>query len=240
MTKLTEMQVLQAEANAAEQERARDAADAELKAQPYSDMAALKLTEESRLAAQLRANAREMREAYEAQVTEERRRAERPELERAAAAGIKAARADMAERHEEFVRGLAQAQDALVGLVAVAAAYNASVEQHADALAGAGLDRRGGVTGGERDVLGGAHLKLAGVEYRTVNEGAVPAWLLQRVVEARVSRYHHLARALDGAAAHAVQAVPEVLAEVSAPKPVVREKAPRVVNAYQAMVYGSG
>lgn len=223
--RITEQQVEQAEQRAVEQEGLRDAAAEALGANPYSDMAALKHTEESRLAAQLRANARELRAAYTEQVEEERRRASRPALEKAAAAEIAAAGAEMAEREAVLVEALEGAQEALVHLVAATAAWNAAVEAHTDVLGGAGLDIRGGDAGGERTALGQARLKLGGRVFEPVNEGAVTAWVARRVVESRVSDRHHLLGALHGAALAVEQKAPAVVAEVSAPERVRRPKA---------------
>ncbi|MFJ7229817.1 hypothetical protein ACIQVF_09760 [Streptomyces tendae] len=238
MVKITEAQVRQAEANAAEQERVRAEASAVLEANPYSDVAALKLTEESRLAAQLRANAREMREAFEAQVTEDRRRASRPELEKAAAAEMKAARSEMPALEKQLVEALKTAQDALVGVVSAAEAYSEAVGRHADVLAAAGLNYREGETGGERDVLGGARLKADGRDYVPAASGPLMSWLVLRVIEARVTQHHHLNGALSGTARAADQQVPRVVEAVPAPKQVSRPKPLRVRNAFQAMAYG--
>ncbi|MBB4711162.1 colicin import membrane protein [Streptomyces luteogriseus] len=221
--RITEQQVVQAESRAVEQEGLRDAAAEALGANPYSDMAALRLTEVSQLAAQLRANARELRAAYTAQVEEERRRASRPVLEKAAAAEIGAAGVEMAERERDLVGALEGAQAALVQLVAATAAWNVAVEAHADVLGGAGLDIRGGDAGGDRTALGQARLKLDGRVLEPVNEGAVAAWVTRRVVESRVSERHHLLGALMGAAIAVEQGVPGVVAKVSAPD---RVKAP--------------
>ncbi|GHA64057.1 hypothetical protein GCM10010330_16100 [Streptomyces tendae] len=226
MVKITEVQVRQAEAAAAEQERVRSEASAVLEANPYSEMAALQLTEESRLAAQLRANAREIRAAFEAQATEEQRRASRPELEKAAAAEMKTARSEMPALEKQLVDALKTAQEGLVGVVSAAEAYTAAVGRHADVLVEAGLNFREGETGGERDVLGGARLKADGREYVPVASGALMSWLVLRVIEARVSQYHHLNGALSGTARAAGQQVPRVVEAVSAPKRVKRPEAP--------------
>ncbi|MET9762068.1 hypothetical protein ABZ016_23930 [Streptomyces sp. NPDC006372] len=211
--RISEQQVEAAEQRAVLAEGERDAAARELELSPYSDLAAAKHSEAARTAAQLRANARELRQAYEQQVAEEMRRASRPELEKAAAAAIGAARSEMAGLHEGFVEALAGAQEALVALVEAAGAYNAAIESHTDVLAAAGLDARGGETGGERNSLGGARLKVDGRVYEPVTEGGAPAWVLRRVVEGRVSKWHHLLGALAGAALDAEQKVPDVLAQ---------------------------
>ncbi|MFJ3024084.1 hypothetical protein ACIPH4_24530 [Streptomyces tendae] len=226
MVEISELQVRQAEAAAVEQERVRAEASAVLEAHPYSEMAALKLTEESRLAAQLRANAREMREAWEAQLTEEKRRASRPELEKAAAAEMRAARTEMSGLEKGLVEALKVAQEALVGVVSAGEAYTEAVGRHADVLAAAGLDYREGETGGERDVLGGARLKADGREYVPVASGSLMAWLVLRVIEARVSQYHHLNGVLSGTARAAGQQAPRAVDAVPAPRRMKRPEAP--------------
>ncbi|MFI0139630.1 hypothetical protein [Streptomyces luteogriseus] len=233
--RIIEQQVEQAEQRAAEQERAKAAAEEALGANPYSDLAAAKLTEESRLAAQLRANAREMRAAFERQAEEEKRRASRPELEKAAADEIAAARSEMAERHQGLVKALAGAQEALVGLVAAAGAWNVAVGSHADVLAAAGLDVRGGETGAERTALGEARLKVDGQLFEPVNEGAVTAWVARRVVESRVSDRHHLLGALNGAAISVEQNVPTVVGRVPAPERVARPRRYGLADAFRQL-----
>lgn len=238
MVEISEVQVRQAEAVAVEQERVRAEASAALEANPYSEMAALKLTEESRLAAQLRANAREMREAFEAQVAEGKRRASRPELEKAAAAEMKAAQSEMPALEKQLVEALNMAQDALVGVVSATEAYSEAVGRHADVLAAAGLNYREGETGGERDVLGGARLKAGGRDYVPAASGPLMSWLVLRVIEARVTQHHHLNAVLSGTVRAAEQQVPRVVEAVPAPKGVSRPKPLRVRNAFQAMAYG--
>ncbi|MEU0588266.1 hypothetical protein [Streptomyces sp. NPDC006132] len=233
--RITEQQIEAAEQRAQTAEAERDAAARELELSPYSDLVAGRHTEAARTAAQLRANARELRAAYTAQLDEERRRASRPELERAAAAEIAAARAEVSKLHEGFVEALAGAQEALVGLVAAAGAYNAAVGSHADVLAAAGLDVRGGETGAERTALGEARLKVDGQLFEPVNEGAVTAWVARRVVESRVSDRHHLLGALNGASIAVEQGAPTVVKAVPAPDRVERPRRYGLADAYRAV-----
>ncbi|MGW0494999.1 hypothetical protein ACWD0Z_06045 [Streptomyces sp. NPDC003007] len=231
--RISEEQVEAAESRAGTAEAERDAVARELELSPYSDLVAGRHTEASRTAAQLRANARELRAAFVAQVAEEKRRASRPELEKAAAVEIAAARAEVSELHEGFVEALAEAQAALVGLVAAAGAWNAAVGSHTDVLAAAGLDLRGGETGAERTALGEARLKVDGRMFEPVNEGAVAAWVVRRVVESRVSDRHHLLGALNGAAITVEQNVPTVVDRVPAPGRVERSRRYGLADAYR-------
>lgn len=213
--RISEQQVEAAESRAAEQEGLRDAAAEELGANPYSDMAALRLTETSQLAAQLRANAREMRGAFERQVEEERRRASRPALEKAAGPAIRAAGAEVVEREAGLVQAVERAQSALVDLLLAGGAYNAAVGSHAEALAAAGLDTRGEV-GGERTLLGEHRLVVGGEVFEGVDAGHLAAWVLRRVVDARMP-HHFLVNGLMGVAVGAEQRVPRVVGAVSRP-----------------------
>ncbi|MFE6194131.1 hypothetical protein [Streptomyces sp. NPDC057838] len=220
--RITEQQVEQAEQRAATAEGERDVAARRLELSPYSDLAAAEHTEALRTAAQLRANAREVRAAFERQVEEERRRASRPVLERAAAAAVKAAGAEMAERETALVEAVERAQSALVGLALAGGAYSAAVESHAEVLAAAGLDTHGEV-GGERTLLGEHRLVVGGVMFEGVDAGHLAAWVLRRVVDARLP-HHVLVNGLMGVAATVEQRVPRVVGAVSRPEQV---KVPR-------------
>ncbi|WP_157846960.1 hypothetical protein [Streptomyces achromogenes] len=193
---ISEEQVRQAEARAVQAEEVRDQAARRLDVNPYSDVAAMEHSEAARTAAQLRANAREVRQAYERQVEEERRRRSRPELEKAAAAEIRAAGREMEGLEKGLVGAVAQAEAALVALLDAGVTYNAGVVRHAQALAGAGLDRRGGESGGEETSLGEYLLRVKGREFRRMDPGSVAGWLLRRVAEERLGQFHHLVGAL--------------------------------------------
>lgn len=194
---VTDEQVRQAEGKATKAEGDRDAAARELEASPYSEVASMKHAEASRLAAQLRASARELRETYERQVEEERRRTARPVLEKAAEAEIRAAGREMDGLRRALVETVVQAQVALVALADAGVAYNVALAGHVRALAEAGLDFSGGESGGERSLLNVDRLKVKGQEYHPVDPGSVGAWALRRVAEARLSSYHHLVPGLE-------------------------------------------
>jgi hypothetical protein len=84
-------------------------------------------------------------------------------------------------------------------------------------------------------VLGHARLKVDGRVYEPVNEAAVPAWVLRRVAEARVSNCHHLVGALTGTAVAAEQRVPTVLAKVPGPERAARPRPWMLADAYRAL-----
>ncbi|MGW4541605.1 hypothetical protein ACWEOP_27525 [Streptomyces chartreusis] len=235
MVTITEEQVRQAEekAKAAEEERVQAARALELT--PYSDLASAEHAEASRLAAQLGLNAREIRQAFEEQVAEEQRRASRPELEAAAKAQIEAAGVELAERERAVIEALAQVQAAVVGLLETGAEYNAAVQSHADVLAGAGLDTRGGESGGTRTILNRYVLKVRGRQYEEVNAAAMAGWVLYRVVEARLSRFDGMATLLQWVARAVEQDSPELVARVPAPRSAEPAKRRPVVNALQAL-----
>ncbi|MEU1518301.1 hypothetical protein ABZ490_40190 [Streptomyces sp. NPDC005811] len=193
---VSEQQVVQAEARAREAAESREAAARRLEASPYSDVAALEHSEAARMAAQLQANAREMRETHAHQVEEERRRASRPELEKAAAAEIRAAGQEMDAARKALVKAAVEAQAALVVLADAGVSYNEGLARHVQVLSAAGLDFFG-ESGGERSVLGVDRLKVKGEEFHPVAPGSVAVWLVRRVVEARLSPLHHLVSALE-------------------------------------------
>ncbi|MGC9536522.1 hypothetical protein [Streptomyces sp. UG1] len=218
MVTITEQQVRQAEVNAVEQERVRDEAARALEANPYSEVAAATHTEESRLAAQLRANARELRAAFEEQVVEERRRASRPELERAAEADIRVAAAAMEEQQRVLVEAVAGAQEALVAVLEAGRTYSALVEGHAKVLEAAGLDVRGGESGGDCSTLNRYRVKVRGRVFEQVDPGALAAWVLHRMVAARLGQSHFVVAALEWVSRSAEQDAAGVLAGVPEPK----------------------
>ncbi|MEU0428516.1 hypothetical protein ABZ235_33930 [Streptomyces canus] len=190
---ITDEQVQKAEQMAAQQEEVRDQAAKALEREPLSELKAMKHTEETRRAAQLRASARELRQAYEKQVEEERRRADRPVLEKAAAGEIRAAGADIAARWKAVVAAVEAAQAGLVALLDAGVAYNDAIEGHAETLAAAGLDFGGGASGGERSVIGTARLKVKGQEFTPLSLVETLSWVQHRVALARLSGEHPLA-----------------------------------------------
>lgn len=218
---ITEEQVRDAEGRAVQAEQERDQAARRLELSPYSDVAALEHTEAARTAVQLRANARELRAAFEKQVEEERRRVPRPELEKGAAAEIRAASREMDGLEKALVEAAVQAQAALVALLDAGAAFNAALAGHVQVLAGVGLDFGGGESGGERSILGADRLKVKGREFHSFDVGSVGAWVLRRAAEARLSSYNHLVPELEWLWRGVEMAHPEFKGKVSAP-PVKR------------------
>ncbi|SMF64575.1 hypothetical protein [Streptomyces sp. Amel2xC10] len=231
---ISDEQVAQAEALAAQQEQVRDDAGRALEADPHSELKALKHTEETRRAAQLRASARELRLAWERQVEEERRRASRPELEKGAAGQIREAGRDMDARWKAVVEAVTAVQAALVVLADAGVAYEEALAGHVDVLAAAGLDFNGGDSGGERSVLGTDRLKVKGREFCPVDVGGVAMWVLRRVVEARLSPYHPLVRGLEWQCRGVEQAHPELAGQVKAPAAKVFPEPLRLADVLQA------
>ncbi|MFI0964647.1 hypothetical protein ACH4S8_25105 [Streptomyces sp. NPDC021080] len=231
---ISKEQVEQAEAKASAAEDERDVATRELESSPYSELASMKHTEAARLAAQLRANARELRLAWERQVEEEKRRASRPELEKAAAAEIREAGRDMDARWKVLVEAVSAAQAALVALADVGVAYDEALAGHVEVLAGVGLDFNGGGSGGERSMLGADRLKVKGREFHPVEPGLLAAWALRRAAEARLSPNHHLVHGLEWQCRGVDLTHPELAQQVKAPAAKVFPAPIRVVNAFQA------
>ncbi|MER7574910.1 hypothetical protein [Streptomyces sp. NPDC126514] len=233
--RITEAQVARAEERAEVAEESRRVAASELQASPYSDVCAMKHSEASQEAAKQGANARELRAAYEKQLAEERVRLSRPVLEKAAAAEIDAAGVELAEREREVVEALERAQGSLAGLLVAGEAFNAAVRCHAEVLVGKGLDVRGGELGGVRTVLSRYVVKVHGRRYEQLDAGALGAWLVHRVVEARIGRFHHLVSLLQWVARAVGQDAAAVVARVPEPGRVAQPALPRVVNALQAL-----
>ncbi|MFF7754368.1 hypothetical protein ACFZCP_35215 [Streptomyces sp. NPDC007971] len=225
---ITEVQVRQAEARAERAEEARAVAARKLEASPYSDVAAMEHADAARTAAQERANAREIRQAYERQLEEERRRASRPALEKAAAAEIRQAGRDMDGRRKALVDAAVAAQAALVVLVDAGVTYNEALAGHVQVLAGAGLDFRDGESGGERSTLNIDRLKVHGREFHPVDPGSVGAWVLRRVAEARLSSYHHLVPGLEWLWRGVEMTQPGLKGEVAVPPVKVFPEPPRL------------
>ncbi|USQ86977.1 hypothetical protein NFX46_26640 [Streptomyces phaeoluteigriseus] len=197
MIRISDEQVAQAEARAAQQEQVRDDAARALEGNPLSELKALKHTEETRRAAQLRASARELRAAYDRQVEEEMRRVSRPELEKAAASEIRLAEQEMGARRKALTEAAVAAQAALVALVDAGVSYNEGLTAHVRVLAKAGLDFGGGDSGGTRSILNVDRLKVKGQEYHPLDPGSAAVWVLRRVVEARLSRHHPMVPGLE-------------------------------------------
>ena len=232
---ITAAMVAEAEAEVTAAERVRGEAEAALMEAPNSTLRAQELAGALKRVAQCRSNARELREAFDAQVAAERAAATREELEKAAAGEIRAAERGVKAARQRVVEAAVGAQESLVALLAVVSEYDVAVGEHADVLAGKGLGLSGDGPGGERSALGDPRLRVGGVVCEVVEPGAVAAWVLRRVVEARLSHHHYLGGTLLAAARDVERRVAEVAARVPAPEGVAWEARPRVVNAFQAL-----
>lgn len=216
-------QVEAAEARAEEALAARAKAQGALDASPYSELRALELGQASSAAAQLAASARELREAYERQVVAERAATDRKTLEKAAAAEIEAASADVEAARLEILAKAEAAQVAVYELLDVALAYNGRVRSHAATLAAAGLGFKGtrAETGGD-ETMQGALVRIKGRDYPETDVGSVAIWVTHRVGEARLPDILPIAGALKFfPGVYAVEEMArELLPELSAPKRV--------------------
>lgn len=176
--------------------RERTEAERKLSESPYSELAALTLTEKSKSAAQLAASARELRQAYTQQMDAERAAADRGALEKDAAKQIGQAGKELDAAKGKVAAAAESAQAALVGLLDATAAYNAVVATHAAGLAAAGLDLEGGQTGGGKRTYGPA-VRVRGMWSMTADPDGVAAWVLHRVARARLPRINRLTGLLD-------------------------------------------
>ncbi|QIZ01764.2 hypothetical protein HEP87_26860 [Streptomyces sp. S1D4-11] len=184
MVSITAEMVAAAEAEVTEAERARLSAEEALMESPNSTLRAQELAAALRRVAQGRTNARELREERARQVSAERSAATREELEKAAAKEITAAGRALKAAREELESAAVAAQDGLVALMQAAEAHDALVQQHAESLAGQGLDV-GGDSGGASSFQGWT-VKARGTAYRTAGSGSVLACVAHRVAEARL------------------------------------------------------
>ncbi|MFF9153835.1 hypothetical protein ACF1AB_16580 [Streptomyces sp. NPDC014846] len=230
---ITEEQVQQAEARAEQAEAVRAQAARKLEASPYSDVAALEHTEAARTAAQQRANAREIRAKREEQLEEERRRVSRPELEKSAAAEIRAAGRQMDQLHKAFVEAVAQTQAAVVQMIDAGVAYNEGLAGHVQVLVEAGLDFRGGESGAEVSLLGSDRLKVKGREFCPYDPGSVAGWVLRRAAEARLSEFNGLVGLLMWLWQAVESEHPELVQQVGAP---AAKKFPEPLRIQRAVV----
>lgn len=223
MITLEQVTAEEARAKAASQERAE--AERKLSESPYSEQAALNLTEASKRAAQISASAREMRQAYDAQTTPAQAEAERRRMEKAAAAEIGAAGKELEERRKAMEKAAEVAQKALVELLDAAFAYNGAVGTHAKVLTAKGLGvsllgPRPSTGGGQG--LGGPVVVLDREQWTQVDAGAVAVWVVHRVGAARLPSMHpvsaHL-RFFDGCAGVAARER-QLFARLSKPKKI--------------------
>jgi colicin import membrane protein len=237
--KITARQVEKAEERATEQERVRDEAAKTLENSPYSDVAAQTLAEASQVAAQLRANARELRQTFAEQVAADQSAASREEREKAAVKEIAAAGRELKAAAAAMEAAAVVAQDGLVGLMQSVESYDALLERHAGVLEAAGLDLGGDTGGGHR--LLDTMVRVGGASYVSAAPAAVLLWVAQRVAEARLPQLNPVRGALAGLAGHGAweRRDDRLLAKVPAVPGVVFPKGPRVVNAFQAQLAAS-
>ncbi|MFE2530420.1 hypothetical protein [Streptomyces sp. NPDC059371] len=235
MVKITARQVEKAEERAAEQEQAREAAAARLESAPYSEVAALELTEASQSAARLRASARELREKFDEQVAAEQAAATREEREKAAAKEITAAGKEMAAARKELEQSAEVAQQALVALMMATEAYDGLVVRHADALAAAGLGLDG-ETGGGRGLFT-TTVRVRGTSYEGLAPAGALLWVADRVAEARLPHMSPVRASLAGLLGYRAweQRGDDLMSGVPAVPVVKHPEPPRLVNAFQAL-----
>ncbi|MET8098128.1 hypothetical protein ABZV29_16860 [Streptomyces sp. NPDC005236] len=235
MVKITARQVEKAEARAAEQEQAREAAAAVLDASPYSEFAAQELTEASRMAAQLRANARELRQKFDEQTATEQAAATREEREKVAAREITAAGRELKGAGAALEAAAATAQDGLVALMVAAEAYDALVDRHAGVLeaAGLGLD---GETGGGHGLLN-TTVRVRGSAYESLAPAGAMLWVADRVARARLPHMSPVRASLAGLLGYRAweQRGDDLMSGVPKLKSVAHPEPPRLLNAFQAM-----
>ncbi|GHF57742.1 hypothetical protein [Streptomyces griseosporeus] len=233
MTITAEM-VAQAEAEVAEAERVRAAAEEALMESPNSTVKSTELAAALKRVAQCRVNARELREAYDAQVEAERSAATREELEKAAAKEIAAAGKELKAARGRLEDAAEAAQKALVDLMKQAEGYDAAVERHAGVLAGAGLGLDGESGGAARffDCV----VKARGAVYESAGSQAVLMHVVHRVAAARLP---HPCPAVGLLEYNTGRLVPEnredgLLSGLPAPERLDFPELPRAVNALQA------
>lgn len=234
-------QVTVAEKQAEEATQERGAAERKLSENPYSELAALNLTEASKRAAQLGASARELRKAYEDQVEAERAAADRETLEKAAAVDIAAAGKAVESARKALVERIEDAQRALTALMDGAFTYSKVVGDHAAALEAKGLNLAGGHTvhtGGGNN-LTGPILRIKGKNYVHVDAGGLAVWVTHRVGAARLPELHPAAGALQFfPGVQAVQQGAEVFGQVAQPKKLAYEAVPSLRSAVAATAAG--
>lgn len=222
-------------AEVAEAERVRAAAEELLMESPNSTVKATELAAALRRVAQCRANARELREAFDEQVAAKRAAATREEREKAAGAQITAAGKELKAARGKLEDAAEVAQHALVALMTAAETYDGLVGRHAVALeaAGLGLD---GATGGGRGLLS-TTVRVRGAVYESLASAGALLWAVERVAQARLPRMSPVRASLTGLVGYRVweqrgdglmSGVPEVPA-------VEHPELPRVVNSFQAM-----
>lgn len=195
MITISEEQVAAAEAEVSEAERGRATAEEALMAAPNSTVKAAELAGALKRMAQCRANVRELREAFEAQVAAERSAATREELEKAAAKEIAAAGKEVKAARGKLEDAATAAQRALVELMRQTEAYDEVVVRHAGILSSLGLDASG-ASGGADTFVGGV-VKVKGDVHHTAGSGSVLAHVVFQVAEARLPQPNYMAGVLQ-------------------------------------------
>ena len=227
MITVSDEQVAQAAREAEQAESDRAAAEEALKGSPFSETAARKLPAASLRAAQLAAEAREVRAKQARQVAE--LKASRQELERAAAKEIRQADREVEAERKKLVVAAAEAQAAIEKLMVQAVAYSSVVDRHAEVLAGQGLDL-GGDNGGGRG-MSGLVLRVGGRRCESVDSGAVALWVVRRVATARLPHLHNVRGLMEGMARGFRARFDQLLAGVPEPQVVEHPRVPRLLRA---------
>jgi hypothetical protein len=196
---ITIEQVSVSEQRAKDAEKERSAAADALQESPYSELAAVTLAEKAKVAAQLGASARELREEYDRQVVAERASADRGVLEKAAETQIATAARELEAARLALAKRAETAQKALVDLMDQALAYNRLVASHAEVFAEQGLTFR---PGEQKQTAGGQNVEgdfvaIKGRHYALADAGGVAVWVLHRVGAARLPDLHPVAGALQ-------------------------------------------
>jgi len=232
--RITAEMVAEAEAEVTEAEQVRGVAEEALMEAPNSTLKAQELAVALKRVAQCRANARELREEQDRQVTAEQAAATREQLEKAAAGEIRAAGRELKGGQQALAEAAERAQAALVEMLAAGGSYNALVARHAAVLGGAGLGLDG-ETGGGQSMAGGPRVRVKGAAYEVVDPGKAVAWLVHRLAVARLPQGHCLL-SLQWVSREVERGSAGLLDGVSEPERVVRAEPLRAVNAYQAQL----
>jgi colicin import membrane protein len=232
---ITAEMVTEAETEVAEAEQARTTAEEALMESPNSSVKAAELTAALKRVAQCRANARELREVFDARVAAEQAAGTREKREQAAGVQIAAAGKEMKAARSKLEDAAEVAQRALVALMVAAEAYDGQVVRHAGALeaAGLGLD---GATGGASGLFA-TTVRVRGVAYESLAPAGALLWVADRVAQARLAPMSSVRASLAGLLGYRVweQRGDDLMSGVSELAVVKHPQPPRVVNSFQAM-----
>lgn len=232
---ITAEMMTEAETEVAEAEQARTTAEEALMESPNSTVKAAELTAVLKRVAQCRTNAREVREAFEAQVAAEQAAATREEREQAAGVQIAAAGKEMKAARSKLEDAAEVAQRALVALMVAAEAYDGQVVRHAGALEAAGLGLDGATGGGSG--LFATTVRVRGRAYESLAPSGALLWVANRVAQARLESMHPARASLAGLLGYRAweQRGDDLMSGVSALAVVQHAQPPRAVNSFQAM-----